>query len=311
MLKIQEINLDGIEVWTEPEHNRAVISTPNNFDIYWSLSRKDENGVPYAERHGSEDPSRAYFTIPLDKLNTDNKVRDFNQKMISARSTSKEIQNEHEDFKYTVAFDHSNGATPCFKYRLPESGYTTGKVVHAGKFFAVLEQGERDGNRYFQVVKTNAVLQGRDEFLNREDAVKKHFPMGEMRYMSVGPTGRVSVSEYQPTQQREQAPEQSRTLPFNRTQKDALMAFAEHFGEDWKGILISNWNVARYPQVPPHDAKILDGMRESLGVQGLLQMKTKDLFLGTPSDEVAQPQRQAPIQQRQPKTQPKFNRSMS
>ena len=293
MLKIHEGNKDDIEVWTEPNNNRVVISTPNNYDAFWSFNRKDDKGVPYAERQGSEDPSRAYFTISLDRLSSDKSIGELNQKVNAARGTCREILNEIDDMEYIVAFDRSEGATPQFKHFMKRNDYAIGKVVHAGKFIAVLEQGESNGKKYFQVVQNNAVLQGREEFLNREEAVKKHFPMGEMRYMTVAQNGRITVTEYTPKKERE-LHEPQKQLSITREEKNALMAFAEHFGQEWKGVLIANWNVSKYPQVPSHDSEVLDGLREVLGVRGLLELQPKDLFLGAPSNEAVrvQPQHQ-------------------
>jgi|GEM_PF-2918989 len=280
---INEGNQDGVQVIVDHENRRAIIETPNNFDVYWMLSRRDNNGVPYAERHGTDNPSRAVFCVPFDELLTDNKVRDFNQKIGVARQVAKEVHSEVELYQTVVAFEHLDGNAPKYKYQLPETGYAIGDVVHAGKYFAVLGQGVKDGNKFFQVVNTSQLLQGKEEFANREEAVKAKLPIGSKKYLA-RPAGaaKITVADYKPKQTTEVTP----TLPINREQKEALMAFRESHQEVWKEKLNAMWQKASYPGVAKAHAPLLQQVRNHQGPDWLANLKEKDLYIGKTTDPV-------------------------
>lgn len=292
-LTIKEGDLDGVNVFIDHENKRAVVKLPNNFDVYWMFGRKDTNGKPYAERFSSIDPSKAVFCVDFMELGTDNKVRDFNQKVVTAREISKELKNEVELYETEIAFDHLDGNKAKFKHQMPQTGYIIGEVVHAGKYFAVLGQGVKDGEKFFQVIKTNAILSGHDEFLNREETVKQKLQLGTKKFMSLSETGRINISEYKPKQALEAAPAQEVVLPITRDQKDALMAYREAKGAEWKESLSADWARASYPGVSKAHAPLLQQVRNQQGPEWLSNLKDKDLYLGTaqanPEPEVKKP----------------------
>lgn len=278
-LTIKEGDHDGVNVFIDQDNKRAVIKVPNNFDVYWMLGRKDENGKPYAERFDSKDPSKAVFGVDFQDLGTVNKVRDFNQKVVAAREISKELTNEIDLYETVIAFDHQNGNKARYKHQMPQSGYAIGEVVHAGKYFAVLGQGVKDGEKFFQVFKTNAILSGRDEFLNREESVKAKLPLGSTKFLGLSQTGRITVSDPKP--KLEAAPEKEVALPITREQKEALMAYREAKGAEWKEKLCADWAKASYPGVSKAHAPILQQVRNQHGPEWLSNLKDKDLYLGT------------------------------
>ena len=277
-LTIKEGDQDGVNVFIDQENKRAVVKLPNNFDVYWMFGRKDDNGKPYAERFSSQDPSKAVFCVDFQDLGNDNKVRDFNQKVVAAREISKELTNEIDLYETVIAFDHLDGKKARYKHQMPQSGYAIGEVVHAGKYFAVLGQGIKDEEKFFQVVKTNAILSGRDEFLNREESVKAKLPLGSTKFLGLSQTGRIAVSDPKP---RQAAPEQEVALPITREQKEALMAYRESKGAEWKEKLSADWAKASYPGVSKAHAPLLQQVRNQQGPEWLSNLKDKDLYLGT------------------------------
>lgn len=284
-LTIKEGDQDGVNVFIDHENRRAVVKVPNNFDVYWMFGRKDQNGKPYAERFESKDPAKAVFCVDFQELGNDNKVRDFNQKVVAAREISKELTNEIDLYETVIAFDHSEGKKARYKFIMPPSGYAIGEVVHAGKYFAVLGQGIKDEEKFFQVVKTNAILSGRDEFLNREESVKAKLPLGETKFLGLSQTGRITVSDPKPRQ--EPAQEQEVALPITQAQKEALMAFREGHGAEWKEKLGSMWMKASYPGVAKAHAPLLQQVRNQQGPEWLHNLKDKDLYLGTAQENPA------------------------
>jgi hypothetical protein len=277
-LTIKEGDHDGVNVFIDQENRRAVVKLPNNFDVYFMFGRRDDNGKPYAERFESKDKAKAVFCIEFQDLGNDNKVRDFNQKVLAAREISKELTNEIDLYETVIAFDYSEGKKARYKYLMPQSGYAIGEVVHAGKYFAVLGQGIKDEEKFFQVVKTNAILSGRDEFLNREETVKAKLPLGATKFLGLSETGRIVVSDPKPRQ--EAAPALEVTLPITREQKEALMAYRESKGDDWKEKLNEDWANASYPGVTKAHAPLLQQVRNQQGPEWLSNLKDKDLYLG-------------------------------
>lgn len=300
MAKIIEGDADGVKVELDLKNNRAIITTVNNFDVYWMLSRKDNLNRPYAESIANPalpesltdavdakvlDRSKAYFAVPLRSLTEPYKIEEFNKKILTARSFSKQVKEEHDSYEYVVSFDHSDGKNAQFKPSFPKSGYAAGKVVHSGKFFAVLEQGVKDDNRYFQVIKTSAILSGADEFLNREEAVAKKLPLGSMRRLTLGDKGKLEITEYTPRNTSVQEPVQ---LPITQEQKTALMNFREANNPRdpyvWKEKLMSHWMRASYPGVPENQRGLLQQVRNEQGPDWLTNLDVKDLYLGTTKD---------------------------
>lgn len=307
---------DGIDIRLDTDINSIVITTSNNFDVYWMLGRKNDQGVPYASRFNptpdTPDYSKAHFAVNINNLESEFKVKELIDKIKAARNYSKQVLQEHDDFTYVLPFDHCDNTKPIFKYTLPESGYCVGKVVYAGKYFAVLDQGAKEDKHYFQVIKTNAILSGAQEFLNRVESVERYFPMGEMRYISKGQDNRLTSKPYVPkishdntaTNEVAQKPipipiTNGIELPFTHSEKYALMAFAEHFGVDWKAELISDWNQSKYNKVPKGDIPILKNLSETLGVAGLIHLSERDLFTGTPLPD-HEPQRAPTLKANQP-----------
>lgn len=287
---IAEGDADGVKVELDLERSQVVITTVNNFDVYWMLSRRDSAGKPYAERFNSEDFNKAVFGVPLGKLTEKHQQDELNKKILAARNFSKEVLAEHEHFEYVVSFDHSDSKNAKFKPAFPQSGFSIGKVVHAGKYFAVLEQGVKGDDKYFQVIKTNAFLSGAHEFYNREETVAKKMPLGSMKYITQDNKGKLNISEYTPRNAPHQAPQLPEVapepapvqLPINQAQKNALMAFREANGRDWKGKLMHQWSMSHYPSTPQDQRGLLQQVRNEQGPEFLINLKVADLYLGTP-----------------------------
>lgn len=289
-IKINEGNKDGVNVIVDNENQRAIIETKNSFDIYMGFSRRKQQGISYAEELRTDNPAMKVFSVPFSELGNDKLVMNLNEKIMKARIITKEIAKEWDDLTYIVSFDRANGKTPEFKH--PPSPnkpcWMVGEVVHAGKYFGVLEQGVDGDKRFFQVIKTNSILQGKDEFMNREETVKAKLPIGSKKYLTQYDKGRISVADYKPKQT--QAVEQEVALPINREQKDALMAFREAHGADWKEKLGVMWMKASYPGVPKSNAPLLQQVRNEQGPEWLHNLKDKDLYLGTFKESVAKPE---------------------
>ena len=291
-VKINEGNIDGVNVIVDHQNQRAIIETKNSFDIYMGFSRRNQQGITYAEELRTDNPAMKVFSVPFSELGSDKLVMNLNQKIMTARQVTKEIAKEWDDLTYIVSFDRANGKTPEFKH--PPSPnkpcWMVGEVVHAGKYFGVLEQGVDGDKRFFQVIKTNSILQGKDDFMNREEAVKAKLPIGSKKYLTQYDKGRISVAEYKPKQVQEAAPEQEVALPITREQKDALMAFREGHGTEWKEKLGAMWMKANYPGVPKANAPLLQQLRNQQGPEWLHNLKDKDLYLGTVKEPLAKPE---------------------
>lgn len=285
-IRINEGNKDGVNVIVDNENQRAIIETKNSFDIYMGFSRRNQQGITYAEELRTENPAMKVFSVPFSELGSDKLVMNLNEKIMKARLVTKEIAKEWDDLTYIVTFDRANGKTPEFKHPPSPSKpcWMVGEVVHAGKYFGVLEQGVDGDKRFFQVIKTNSILQGKDDFMNREEAVKAKLPIGSKKYLTQYDKGRISVADYTPKQVAE--PE-AVALPINREQKDALMAFREAHGAEWKDKLGVMWMKASYPGVPKANAPLLQQVRNEQGPEWLHNLKDKDLYLGTVKEPVA------------------------
>lgn len=288
-IKINEGNKDGVNVIVDNENQRAIIETKNSFDIYMGFSRRNQQGITYAEELRTENPAMKVFSVPFSELGSDKLVMNLNEKIMKARLVTKEIAKEWDDLTYIVTFDRANGKTPEFKHPPSPSKpcWMVGEVVHAGKYFGVLEQGVDGDKRFFQVIKTNSILQGKDDFMNREEAVKAKLPIGSKKYLTQYDKGRISVADYTPKQVAE--PE-AVALPINREQKDALMSFREAHGAEWKDKLGAMWMEASYPGVPKANAPLLQQVRNEQGPEWLNNLKDKDLYLGTVKEPVAKPE---------------------
>lgn len=289
-VKINEGNIDGVNVIVDHQNQRAIIETKNSFDIYMGFSRRNQDGITYAEEIRTDNPSIKVYSVPFNELGSDKLVMNLNQKIMTARQVTKEIAKEWDDLTYIVSFDRANGKTPEFKH--PPSPnkpcWMVGEVVHAGKYFGVLEQGVDGDKRFFQVIKTNSILQGKEEFMNREETVKAKLPIGSKKYLTQYDRGRISVADYKPKQAPAVEPELA--LPITREQKDALMAFREGHGAEWKEKLGAMWMEASYAGVPKADAPLLQQLRNQQGPEWLSKLKDKDLYLGTVKEQVAKPE---------------------
>jgi len=296
-VKINEGNIDGVNVIVDHQNQRAIIETKNSFDIYMGFSRRNQDGITYAEEIRTDNPSIKVFSVPFNELGSDKLVMNLNQKIMTARQVTKEIAKEWDDLTYIVSFDRANGKTPEFKH--PPSPnkpcWMVGEVVHAGKYFGVLEQGVDGDKRFFQVIKTNSILHGKEEFMNREETVKAKLPIGSKKYLTQYDRGRISVADYKPKQA--QTVEQEVALPITREQKDALMAFREGHGAEWKEKLGAMWMKASYPGVPKADAPLLQQLRNQQGPEWLHDLKDKDLYLGTVKEPVAKPEPSQVVEQ--------------
>lgn len=285
-LTITEGHKDGVEVIVDHANGLAVATMPYNYDCYFMFLKKDSEGTPYAERVQSKDTSRIALAVKFENLGSDKKVQDFNQNVNLARQVSKEMHDEKELYETVIAFDHLDGKAAKYKYSRPERNYTTGEVVHAGKFFSVLKQGISGDNQYFQVLNNFQLLRGRDEFINREDVIKERMALGSQKYIVFETTGRISAEDKTAKLTPQAAPEPEVALPITREQKEALMAYRESKGAEWKEKLSADWAKASYPGVPKAHAPLLQQVRNQQGPEWLSNLKDKDLYLGNTQEPV-------------------------
>ena len=274
---------DGVSV--QVENSAYIVTTPNNYDIFWELGRRNrDTQQPYAERIQSEDRTKAVFAFPIPS--TDSALKDFEAKIRTARATSAEVTKEREQLEFVVGFDHANGKQPAFVYKNPTTGFTTGEVLKAGKFFVAMTAGENNDKKYFRVINTSRLLEGK-EFTDRESAIKEKMPVGSKKYIKFAENGRLTVQDYtakiapvakplEVVKPVEVAPVEPGQL--TRPQREAVMAFRESHLKDWKRSLSTAWSTGNYKGTDSNQAALLQQVRNEQGPEWLVKVTSKELY---------------------------------
>lgn len=270
-------DVDGVDVQSDIENGRYLITTTNSYDVYWEFARKDKNNNFYAQRLENEDRSIAVFAVPLDNLGSEQAKKDLSYKIATARKTTVEIDKEKEDLMFTVAFDHANGKKPEFIFKNPASKYTTGEVLKAGKYFVAITAGENDTSKYFRVINTGRLLEGR-EFADRENSIKEKMVVGSKKYIKFADNGRIQVNDYVAKQEAIQQPGQEPPGQLTRPQREAVMAIREANVKAWKRDLATMWETGNYKGLKPEQAALLQQVRNQHGPEWLSKVSSKELY---------------------------------
>lgn len=280
---------DGVDVQADIENARYIVTTPNNYDVYWELARKDQNKIPFAERLQSEDKKLAVFAVPLDKISSEQGMKDFKFKIDNSRKTSVAIEKERENLTYIVNFDHANGKESVFVYKDPGAGFVVAEVLKTGKYFVALTAGENEDKKYFRVMNTSRLLEGK-EFGDRENAIADKLPVGSKKYMKFGEHGRVQVQDYtakiaptaqplevvKPVEVAKVAEEAPGLM--TRAQREAVMAVRESNPKAWKRELAAMWETGNYKGMDTNQAALLQQVRNTQGPEWLVKVTSKELY---------------------------------
>lgn len=204
----EKINLgekDGINVYADVENSRYIVELPNSYDVYWGFNASP-NGQEFATRLPNENNTKALFAVPLDNLVNNAQIRNFNIKVNEARKISSEINEERKQFTDALAFDQAkDNKTVAFLYKNPIMGWCRGEVLKTGKYFVALTSGENDDKVFVRILHTSRLLNGKDEFSNREESIQKMFPLGSEKYLAFK-DGKIAVRDYTPKATVEQKP---------------------------------------------------------------------------------------------------------
>ena len=276
---------DKDDVNVQVENSAYIVTTPNNYDIFWELGRRNrDTQQPYAERLQSEDRTKAVFAVPIPS--SDSALKDFEAKIRPARSTSAEVTKERKQLEFIVGFDHANGKQPAFVYKNPTTGFTTGEVLKTGKFFVAMTAGENDDKKYFRVINTSRLLEGK-EFADRESAIKEKMPVGSKKYIKFAENGRLTVQDYTakiaPVAKPEAVAKSAEPAPvepgqLTRPQLEAVMAFRESHLKDWKRSLSTAWSTGNYKGTDSNQAALLQQVRNEQGPEWLSKVTSRELY---------------------------------
>lgn len=271
--KIQTGDKDGVIVTADPDNQRYLVDMPNSYDIYWTFTSKDDQHA-FAKRVEQPDIKRAIYEVPLENLSSEEKVKNLNFKISDARNTSKQITEERETMESVIAFDRAHdNKTVAFIYKAPTKGFAVGEILHSGKFFVAQTAGENDEKVFIRVIHSTKLLQGKEEFANREEVLKTYFPVGSLKYLRYDANGRITASDYQPKQI---ATTENATLTTD--QRDALKLFSEKNGQAWKDKLNLAWNSGSYKGLDGSQSALLQQVRNQFGPEWLVKLKTDDLY---------------------------------
>lgn len=282
---------DGVDVQADIENARYIVTTPNNYDVYWELARKDQNKIPFAERLQSEDRKLAVFAVPLDKISSEQGMKDFKFKIDNAMKTSAAMVKEREDLTYIVNFDHANGKESVFVYKDPSVGFVVAEVLKTGKYLVALTAGENEDKKYFRLMNTSRLLEGK-EFGDRENAIADKLPVGSKKYMKFGEHGRVQVQDYtakiapvakplevvKPVEVAKVAEPEEAPGQMTRAQREAVMAVRESNPKAWKRELAAMWETGNYKGLDTNQAALLQQFRNTQGPEWLVKVTSKELY---------------------------------
>ena len=271
--KIQTGELDGVTVIADPDNQRYLVDLPNSYDVYWLFNSKDEKHA-FAKRVEQPDIKRAIYEIPIENLATDEQIKSFTYKVKEARETAKAITSEREAMESVLSFNQAHdNKTVAFIYKAPTKGFAVGEILHSGKYFVAQSAGENDDKVFVRVIHSTKLLQGKEEFANREETLKEKFPVGSHKYLRYDEQGRISAKDYQPKQV---AKAENPTL--TEDQRAALRAYSEKNGQAWKEKLNVAWTTGSYKGLHNNQSALLQQVRNQLGPEWLAQLKTADLY---------------------------------
>jgi len=200
---------DNVVVTADKDNARYVVDLPNSYDVYWGFGGKVQ-GQDFAQRLEQTDPRKVSFAVPIDNLATQENIKTFNIKVNEARKINREILADKKDLEDVLSFDHAkDGKTVAFLYKNPARGFCVGEVLKAGKFFVAQSAGESDDKVFIRVVHTNRLLNGKDEYSNREGTIQEKFPVGSVKYLRFDEHGKITAKDYQPKQKVEEKQEQA------------------------------------------------------------------------------------------------------
>jgi hypothetical protein len=272
-IKIQTGIKDDVTVIADLENQRYIVDMPNSYDIYWTFNSKNEQHS-FAKRIEQADMKRAMYEIPLDSLSSLEKVKNLNFKIAEARNTAKEIASERETMESVLSFDHAHdGKTVAFIYKAPTKGFAVGEILHSGKFFVAQTAGESDEKVFIRVIHSIKLLQGKDEFTNREEALKSKFPTGSLKYLRYDEQGKITAQDYQPKQRVGNEP-----AKLTGEQRTALKLFSEKNGNGWKEKLNIAWTSGSYKGIDRSQSALLQQVRNQFGPEWLISLDAGDLY---------------------------------
>ena len=271
--KIQTGENDDVIVTADTENQRYLVNMPNSYDVYWAFSSKDEKHA-FAKRVEQPDIKRAIFEIPIENIATDEQIKNINFKISCARSTAKEISTERESIKSVLSFNQAHdGKTIAFIYKSPTKSFAVGEILHSGKFFVAQFAGENDEKIFVRIIHSIKLLQGKDEFANREEVLKVKFPVGSQKYLRYDDNGRITAKDYQPKQAATtDAPE------LTTYQREALKTYSEKHGQSWKSKLNVAWTSSSYKGLDTKQSALLQQVRNQFGPEWLTDLKADDLY---------------------------------
>jgi len=274
--KIQTEELDDVAVISDPNNQRYLVDLPNSYDVYWLFNSKNEK-QSFAKRVEQPDIKRAIYEVPIENLATDEQIRNFTNKVKEARSTAKAIASERETMESVLSFNQAHeNKTVAFIYKAPTKGFSVGEILHCGKYFVAQSAGENEEKVFVRVIHSTKLLQGKNEFTNREETLNEKLPVGSHKYLRYDDQGRISAKDYQPKQVT--AVEKS-TL--TDEQRVALRAYSEKNGKAWKEKLAVAWTTGSYKGLDNNQSALLQQVRNQLGPEWLANMKIDDLYTET------------------------------
>lgn len=272
-VKIQTGEKDDVSITADPENQRYIVNLPNSYDVYWAFSSKDEKHA-FAKRIDQSDIKRAVFEIPIENISTDEKIKNINFKISAARSTAKEITTERESMESVLSFNQvRDNKTIAFIYKAPTKGFAVGEILHSGKYFVAQSAGENDEKIFIRVIYSTKLLQGKDEFANREEVLKQKFPVGSQKYLRYDDNGRITARDYQPKQVATTGVPELTT-----DQREALKTYSEKHGQSWKSKLHVAWTSGSYKGLDTQQSALLQQVRNQFGPEWLTDLKTDDLY---------------------------------
>ncbi len=200
------VNLSKDEnISVEKIEGNYIVTLPNSYDVYWEFTQKTSNFGTFTKEK-STDSKQIIFTVPVEAVNTDKAVTEFNSKVNQAKNFIKDIMKEKEDLEYIINFDKQQpGKTVTFLYKNPANGFMVGEVIKSGKYFVALAAGESADKTYVRVVHTNRLLNGKEDFANREQVIADRFPVGSVKYLRFDNFGKVVAKDYEPSSKKKPA----------------------------------------------------------------------------------------------------------
>lgn len=267
---------DGITVHLEADKNRYVIETPNSYDVFFGLQR--DGAGEYAVRLQSDDSKKAFFAVPQNQVSTEKEIRVFNDKVSQARAIHKEVTAEREDFHDILGFDLMRNNKPvAFIYGTPEKKWATGEVVKTGKYFVALEVNEGVDKIYVRMVNASKFLQA-GEYQDRENVLKERLPLGSKKYLRFTTDNKVQVSEY--TAKAHPVTQAPATFdPLTTAQLDAVKAWRESHGREWRVKLNESWITGNYKGINKDMSAALQAVRNTHGPDWLRKVTAEEIYL--------------------------------